>query len=741
MSVLLYRLGRFCYRSRRLVAALWVAALVLLGVGSAIFAEPAVTSFSLPGTESQEALDLLKDRFPDAPSDGAVARIVFIDDGGITTPEVQAEVRAVLADVSSIGQVAAVADPYASGMVSDDTTTALAEVTFSVPFAEIDDENREAVLDVVKDAGTDALQVEAGGDALEPAPAVGGELIGLAVAAGVLIITFGSLLAAGMPLATGITGVMAGVLGITIAGGFVDLGATTPILALMLGLAVGIDYALFIVSRFRHELRSGRAGDDAIGRALGTAGSAVVFAGLTVVIALAGLTVVNIGLLTEMGLAAAATVAVTVLVALTLLPALLGFVGPRILVRRPKTRPLATPGSGHPTHPTHPTHSEGSTLGSRWIRSVTRHPGVVVAVVMVGLLVAITPILGLRLGLPDQGTYAQDTTQRRAYDAIAQAFGSGVNGPLLVVVDAASAPDPDAAVAAIRSATGVTHGVAKVSQAQWNQDHDTAVLSVTPSSGPNSEDTSGVVERLRDRVDAIAHQFDADLTVTGNTALLIDFTDKMSGALLPYLLLVIGLSFLLLMAVFRSVLVPLKATLGFLLTLGVTFGCLVAVFQWGWLEWAGIEPTDTISPVLPLLIIGMVFGLAMDYEVFLVSRMREEYVHGAGPTAAVTMGFKHGARVVAAAALIMISVFGGFILGEAADLAQLGVALAIAVGVDAFIVRMTLVPAVLTLVGERAWWLPRWLDHLLPNLDVEGERLNHTLAAAELVTEPSPSQP
>ncbi|QFG24195.1 MMPL family transporter [Actinomadura sp. WMMB 499] len=708
MSTLLYRLGRFGHRRRRLVALLWLAVALAAGTAAATLSGPAVTSFSLPGTESQEALDLLDERFPGTPMDGASARIVFASRDGAPVDGDRRAIEGILRDLATGAQVQEVIGPFEAGLLSPDRTMALAEVSYEVGFPEMAEESKEALHEAARAGERAGLTVELGGDALEPEWAVGGELAGLVVAAVVLVLTLGSLLAAGMPLLTGITGVIVGVAGITAATGFIDLGATTPILALMLGLAVGIDYALFIMSRYREELAAGRAPDDAAGVAVGTAGSSVLFAGLTVVIALAGLSVVGIGLLAEMGLAAAATVVIAVLVALTLLPALLGFAGPRVLDRR------RAPRADGPSRPG---------LGGRWAALVTRRPRATLALAVLALGVVTSPVAALRLGFPDHGTYPEETTQRQAYDAIAEGFGPGHNGPLLVVVDAAGSPDPRGAADAVRRALAATPGVVDAAPAQFNEAGDTAVLGVIPAGGPDSARTTELVETIRADVRPVADRAGAGMAVSGGTAVLIDFNDRMRDALVLYLPIVIGLSFLLLMAVFRSVIVPLKATLGFLLSLGATFGTLVAIFQWGWLEPIGVPPTGTVISTLPILIIGVVFGLAMDYEVFLVTRMREEYVHGTPAVRAVRAGFRHGARVVAAAAVIMVSVFGGFVLGDSSDIIQMGVALATAVAVDAFVVRMTLVPAVLALFGDRAWWLPGWLGRLLPDLDVEGRRL------------------
>ncbi|SDT18013.1 putative drug exporter of the RND superfamily [Jiangella sp. DSM 45060] len=682
---------------------MWLAVALTIGAAAATLSGPTVDSFDLPGTESQEAFDLLDERFPNVPMDGASARVVFVAPDGETIDAAEAAISGILADLASGEQVLQVSSPFDSGMITDDRSTALAEVTYTAPYPELTDETTRALQDAAASGAAAGLDVELGGDALEPELEVGGELVGLAVAALVLVLTLGSLLAAGMSLATGIIGVLIGISGITALTGFVDLGATTPILALMLGLAVGIDYALFIVSRYRHELATGRAPEEAAGVAVATAGSAVVFAGLTVVIALAGLSIVGIGLATEMGLAAAGTVVVAVLIALTLLPALMGFAGRRVLPRRLRHHP-AREGDD----------LERSRLGRRWAGLVTRRPRAVLAVAVAGLAVLASPVVDLRLGFPDHGTHPEETTQRQAYDAIADGFGPGFNGPLMVVVDLAGSPDPRRAADAVERALSGTEGVAASAPPQFDQTGDTAILSVIPSGGPDSAETEQLVQTIRTDVRPVAEREGAGLAVTGGTAVLIDFNEKMGDALLVYLPVVIGLSFLLLMGVFRSVLIPLKATLGFLLSVGATFGTLVAIFQWGWLEPLGLQPTGAVVSTLPILLIGIVFGLAMDYEVFLVTRMREEYLRGRPATDAVRSGFAHGARVVTAAAIIMISVFGGFILGDSSDIIQIGVALATAVAVDAFVVRMTIVPAVLSLAGDRAWWLPRRLDRLIP---------------------------
>ena len=714
MSALLYRIGRFSFRARRLVLLSWVLLVAVLGVGAATLAAPSATTFNLPGTQSQEAFDLLEERFADLPLDGGSAQIVFIaENGTVTDPAQRQKIDEVVQAAAGASEVAAVTGPFQNGLISADQRIAVAEVTYAVSFEAVRDSSRQELMELVERSGSADLRTAVGGDVMELMPDVSKELLGLLVAAVVLVTTLGSLAAAGMSLITGITGVMVGLLGILTATAFLDLGVTTPILALMLGLAVGIDYALFIVSRYTHELSRNPDPEDAIGRAVATAGSAVFFAGITVVIALTGLSVVGIGLLTEMGLAAAVTVAVAVLVAITLLPALLGFAGRRVLRRgrRDQSAEAATETTA------------GRALAPRWASLTTRRPVTTLVVALLGLGILTLPALDLRLGVPDQGTYPEHTTQRQAYDAISEGFGPGFNGPLLVVVDLAGAAHPADTAQRVHTELAGTEGVTMAAPPEFNPAGDTAIIGVVPRGGPDSEETEQLVQLLRGSVADTVEGFGARIAVTGTAAIIIDFSDRMADALLTYLLVVVGLSFVLLMTVFRSVVVPLKATVGFLLSLGATFGVMVAVFQWGWLEWLGIHTTDVVVSMLPIFIIGVVFGLAMDYEVFLVTRMREEYVHGASATAAVRAGFGHGARVVSAAAIIMVSVFAGFAAGDASDIVQIGVALAAAVAVDAFLVRMTIVPAVLALVGDKAWWLPKWLDRILPDLDVEGRNL------------------
>ncbi|MFI7008248.1 MMPL family transporter [Streptomyces sp. NPDC050145] len=731
MATFLYKLGRLSFRRRRYVALLWVLLLGGIGFASSAAPAPPADTFSMPGTESQKAFDLLEEKFPAATAEGATARVVIRAPQGekLTDPAQKTEVQQLVKALGAGPQVASVADPFKANAVSKDGTTAYASVSYKVPGTELTDAAHDALTKATDEARADGFTVESGGDAVQAEQEMGGsaEMIGIAVSAVVLLITFGSLVAAGMPLLTAIIGVGIGVSGIAALGSVLNLSGTTSTLAMMIGLAVGIDYALFIVSRYRAELAEGRKGEEAAGRAVGTAGSAVVFAGLTVIVALAGLSVVNIPILTKMGLAAAATVAIAVLIALTMIPALLGFAGRKVLRRKDRKAPAQVPGEGRPN------------LGTRWSRFVLRRPLAVLLVAVLGLGAVAVPAASLELGLPDEGSSAPDSTQRKAYDMLSESFGAGFNGPLMVTVDGS---DAAAAAKTVSTSLGKVEGVAAVTPAQVNEAGDTAILTVVPTTGPSDHATEELVRTIRADAGDWSADTSSEVLVTGQTAMTIDFSQTLDDALVPYLLLVVGLAFLLLMLVFRSVLVPLKAALGFLLSVAAALGAVVAVFQWGWLaDIVGVDQPGPIMSMMPIFMIGVVFGLAMDYEVFLVTRMREAYVHGARPGQAVVTGFRHGGRVVGAAAIIMISVFSGFILENDDMIKMMGFGLAVAVLFDAFVVRMAIVPAVMALLGRSAWWLPKWLDRLLPNVDVEGEKLHRDLAAAEPATEEREFEP
>ncbi|MFF3336984.1 MMPL family transporter [Streptomyces sp. NPDC002888] len=720
MATFLYRVGRLAFRRRWYVALIWAA--VLAAVGLVGLKAPAASDdeFSMPGIESQKAFDLIEQRFPGASADGATARIVFVAPKGerVTASDNRATIQKAVDQLSGGAQVASAADPFRSQAVSKDGTTAYATVTYKVTAADVTDASRKSLdqaVDQVRDAG---LAVEAGGDALDDGGGAGGaaEIIGIAVAAVVLLVTFGSLAAAGLPLLTAAVGVGLSMTAIMALSGTFGLSSTTGTLAMMLGVAVGIDYALFVVSRYREERGKGRTPQEATGLAVGTAGSAVVFAGLTVVIALAGLAVVGIPMLTKMGLAAAGAVVVAVLVALTLVPAVLGFWPNAVLSRRGRK-------SGRIEESTQ------NNGGSRWARFVLRRPIPVLLLGVVGLGALAVPMTQLQLGMPGDEAKPTSTTERRAYDALAEGFGPGFNGPLTIVADTKGADDAKGAAETISKEIGGTKGVVSVSPARFNDAGDTAVFQVVPSTAPTDEKTKDLVKTIRSERPGLESETGATFEVTGKTAVNIDVADKVQAALIPYLVVVVGLAIVLLLVVFRSLLVPLKAALGFLLSVLAALGAVVVVFQQGHgAALLGVEQTGPIMSLTPIFLVGIVFGLAMDYEVFLVSRMREAYVHGDRPGQAIVSGFRHSARVVVAAALIMIAVFAGFVGEPGSMIKMIGFGLASAVLLDAFVVRMAIVPAVLALLGDKAWWLPGRLDRLLPNVDVEGESLSRPAA-------------
>ncbi|HEX2772168.1 MAG TPA: MMPL family transporter [Micromonosporaceae bacterium] len=712
MATLLYRLGRASYRRRALVVISWLVILGALGAGAVAFKGATSSDFTMPGTESQRAIDALQREFPEASGATGTIAVSTRDGSELTTPANQAAVAQLVQEASSLPGVIGAVNPFQAGAVSADKRYALIQVQFAGRADQVTDEQRNAY--VHSGAAAAGLRVEHGGEVMNSEPEVGStEGIGVAVALVVLVVTFGSLVAAGMTMLNALIGVGAGMAGLYALSSVVHLTGTAPVLALMLGLAVGIDYSLFISSRYRQHLSEGLAPDEAAGHAVGTAGSAVVFAGATVVIALAGLAVVNIPFLTVMGLAAAGTVAVSVLVAITLLPALLAFVGKRILSRRDRR-------VGAPAAP-------GEGFGFRWARLIIRLRVPVIVLAVVGLGALAIPAADMRLALPGASASPVGTPARDAADLITEGFGPGFNGRLALVVSSDSPQATADAAAEVTTALIGTPNLLAVTQPNLSQDKKTAVLGVVPTTGPTDEATETLVHNIR----TVAGGIDAaDVALTGQTAIGIDVSEKLADVLPIYLLLVVGLSVLLLALVFRSVLVPIKAALGFLLTIGATFGITVLVFQEGHLaDLVGIDTPGPLVSFLPIILIGVLFGLAMDYEVFLVSRMREDFVHGDTARQATVNGMGHGARVVTAAALIMTSVFAGFVFVDDPIIKSIGFALAIGVVIDAFIVRMTIVPAVMSMLGQGAWWLPRWLAKVLPNVDIEGQGLRGHLAA------------
>jgi uncharacterized membrane protein YdfJ with MMPL/SSD domain len=715
MATFLYRLGGWAFEHRRRVIAGWIVVLGLVVASAAAFSGKTNDKFTVPGTESQRAQELLEQKYPAA--SGAYARMVFAAPEGekLTDAENKAAVMASLEETKKAEDVSQVIDPYSAHAISKDGRIGYADVIYPVPADKIDDPARDQLADSAKPARDAGMQVEFGGGIVTEESESNSEAIGMMVGFVVLAITLGSLLAAGLPLITAIIGVLIGVTSLTALSGVVDLSSTAPILATMLGLAVGIDYALFILSRHRQHLGEGLEPRDAAAKATATAGSAVVFAGATVIIALVGLAVVQIPFLTVMGLAAAGTVAVAVLIALTLLPAIMGVAGHRlgrlnrVLGYRPHKRAADKP-----------------TLSIRWARFITSRPLPVLLVGLTLLIGVAIPATHMKLGLPDDGSKSTSTTERRSYDLLTQGFGPGFNGPLTVVVDAphlSSAEQKDLANKVVEGLEKFP-GVAAVSPATQNEAGDLTVVKVTPTGGPSSDETKDLVAALRTKADEIRDKTGIEAAVTGTTALNIDTADRLDAALPKYVLVVVGLALLLLMVVFRSVLVPIKAAAGFLLSIAAAMGIVVWIFQDGNLaDLFGVAQAGPIVSFLPILLIGILFGLAMDYEVFLVSRMREHFVHSGKARESIVTGYGHSGRVVTAAAIIMTAVFGAFLLDDDPVIKSIGLSLAVGVLADAFIVRMTLVPAVMAMLGRRAWWMPKRLGRVLPKIDVEGESL------------------
>jgi RND superfamily putative drug exporter len=726
LSSYLYRLGHWAFRRRWLVLGFWVALFVGIGVISQAVKKDTNDAFNVPGTESQRALDLLDEKFPG--SGGATARIVFAAPEGHTLDEPQYEkvVEPTVERAQAVPQSVTTGEQFLQGFTpSKDSTMGFADLHFAVPVADLKDSTREALQKVAEPAQKAGLTVAFSGGVVSTSEgeSSSGETIGVVVAFVVLVVTFGSALIAGLPLLTAIMGVAIGLSGIFALTSVIELNSTAPTLATMLGLAVGIDYALFIVSRHRQQLADGLEPSESVARAIATAGSAVVFAGVTVLIALVGLVVVGIPFLSVMGLAAAGTVAVAVLIALTLLPALLGFTGKR--AGRGRRRAVS-----------------GASAGLRWAKFVTRRPLFAIGAVIVVLVGVALPALDLRQGLPDDSIKGKETTERQSYDLLAKGFGPGFTGPLTTVIDFQGQADAQAIANDATKELRKFPGVATASDAIFNEGGQVAIIMVTPSGSPSSQATKDLVARMRDEAADIRRESGINAMVTGTTAINIDTSDKLTAALPVFLVLVVGLALLLLTLVFRSIPVPLKAVAGFLLTIAASLGAVTWIFQQGHLaDVLGVSATAPIVSFLPILMIAILFGLAMDYEVFLVSRMREEYVHTGRALDATVNGFRASARVVTAAALIMIAVFSGFIISDDVVIKSIGFALAFGVLVDAFLVRMTLVPAVLALLDKRAWWLPGWMDRLMPNLDIEGDKLLKDLKGPPPVRPEQPTAP
>lgn len=745
MAVLLHRLGHSAYRHRKLVLGIWLFVLAALITCVGVFGGKLDDRFSVPGTESQRALDSLSKTLPEA--SGASAQIVFTAPEGhqVTEAPYTAAIAEAVAEAEQAPQVGEVVDPQASGAVSADRTTAIVQVQYPVQIAEVRTSSVDAIEDAARAAETDGLRTSVGGSVFSSKGVHVGpsEIIGVAVALLVLVVTFGSLLAAGMALLPALIGVAVGLAGLLALAPAVSISSTAVTLALMLGLAVGIDYVLFILSRHRQQLARGADPKESVALAVGTAGSAVVFAGVTVIIALAALSVIGIPFLTTMGLGAAGAVLIAVLAAITLVPAVAGFAGSRLAPKSGSRADRRAADAEGVTDAGGSTDTEGATgratMGTRWTKWVIAKPLLTVLAVA-GILVTLTlPAMDLRLALPDNGSAPHASTERKAYDTISDKFGPGFNGPLLVLVETNSgtAATSSQAGALVAQRLGTLKDVKAVLPPQPTSDPTQSVITVLPASGPDSVRTDQLVREIRKAAPDIRDTTGASVAVTGTTAVNIDVSNRLSDSLLPFVTIVVGLSLLLLMIVFRSLVIPVKAAVGFLLSVGASLGLVVAVFQWGWLaDVLDVPRSGPVVSFLPIILIGVLFGLAMDYEVFLVSGMREEWAHTGRARQSVVDGARHSVRVVTAAALIMFTVFAGFFPLDDSLIEPIAFALAVGVAIDAFAVRMTLVPAVLALAGRGAWWLPAWLDRILPDLDVEGSSLRKAAPADRREPEP-----
>lgn len=714
MTRWLYDTGTWTARNRRRVLVVWVLAVAAV-LGAAQFAGGEFSEeFGVPGTESHAAQEALQERFPE--QSGGSARLVFHSpDGQLADPDQAAAVAATLESVRSIPTVSVVGDPLQGrgGSVSTDGTIGFADVRYGLPIGELGSDavdELDAAVQVGRDGG---LEVELSGElpSYFQSPQLGGAELTLKIAAAlvIMLVAFGSIIATGLPLGLALFGLAAGAGLIRLLAAVVDVPSSSLLIGVMLGLGAGIDYALFIVTRHRQNLVEGVEVLDSIGRATATAGQAVVFAGGTVIIAIGGLVVAGIPAATVMGASAAIVVAVMVLASITLLPALLGFAGESIdRFRLPGMQARVEAG-------------EDNAWG-RWARHVAERPWryLVASVLLLGLFAV--PVLDMRLAMPDASTAAEDDTRRQAHELLVEGFGAGFSGPLVLTIDL---PDDQAmdTLTALRDRIADDPQVAQVSPAMPNAARDTAVMQVTPRTGPSEPQTEDLVHRLRDdTIPAVLAGTDAEARIGGITASNIDLTERAGERLPWFIATIITLSLLLLMMVFRSIWVPVKAALMNVLSIGAGYGAVVAVFQWGWLGGLfGLEGPVPVVSMVPMLMFAILFGLSMDYEVFLLSRTREEYLRSGDNTDSVVAGISNTARVITSAALIMIVVFTGFALGDNIIVQQIGLGLAVAVFVDATIVRVVLVPSTMVLLGDRNWWMPEWLGRLLPHLDIEGE--------------------
>ncbi|WP_292699545.1 MMPL family transporter [Microbacterium sp. 69-10] len=739
MSTLLSSLGRWSYRHPWRVLVSWLLVLGIAGGGALVLGSGTDNTFSIPGTESQAGLQQLERTFPQVSGTNAQFIVVAAPGDDIRDAPYQNDIEHTISKLKDVDdRVLAVSSPYdetVTGMINAEHSAAIVRIQLEGQSSNIPASVKTALQDTVNALGPElpkGSQVALGGDLFAMAiPTITlTEAVGLVIALLVLIVTFRSFVVAGLPLLTAILGVGISMAGIFAATAFATVSSTTPLLALMLGLAVGIDYALFIVARHQDQVRAGVDPEESAARSVGTAGSAVVFAGVTVLIALIGLGFAGIPFLTTMGIAAAVAVAVAVAIAVTLTPAFLGFLRGRVAGRvradRPakKTKKDAAPKTRRP-------------FSQRWVAGVTRRPILVTVAVVLGLGVVAVPALSLNLALPNAGVLPKGSEARVSYDLTADEFGAGFNGPLILTGTIVTSTDPLNLMKDLGDAVAKIPGVKEVALATPNETADTGIVQIIPTTAPDDPKTADLVRELRSHHDEWQKEFGIDLKVTGFTAVAIDISDQLGAALLPFGVFVIGLSLILLTIVFRSIWVPVTAAVGYLLSIVAAFGVVAAVFEWGWFADAlHVARTGPIISFMPIVLMGVLFGLAMDYQVFLVSRMREDYVHDPSTDRreaarnAVRSGFSSSARVVTAAALIMFAVFVAFVPEGDSSLKPIALGLAAGIAIDAFLVRMTLIPAVMAILGERAWRIPRWLERILPHVDIEGEAVERERSLA-----------
>ncbi|MFG1667348.1 MMPL family transporter [Streptomyces sp. Y7] len=708
-------LARWCVQRRLVAVLLWLLAFGGVTAAAAVTGTAYSNDYEVPGTESGRATQLLQDGFPGLGGDSDTV-VWHTASGTVRAADVEQTMTRTLDDIAELPGVAAVGSPYdkpGSAQISEDGHTAYAVVTFDDSAENIDQGEAQAVVNAAKDAEADGLQVELGGSAVGLTESSGGhiaEIVGVAVAAVVLFLAFGSLAASLLPIATALVSVGTAYAGIALLGHAMTVADFAPMLGMLIGLGVGIDYALFIVTRHRRGLKRGLPVAESITNAVATTGRAVVFAGATVCIALLGMLILQLSFLNGVAIAASLTVVLTVAASVTLLPALLSFIGMRALSRRERRR-LAE----HGPEPEVPTG-----FAARWSAFVERHPKALGAIALAVITVLALPTLGLRLGTSDQGNGPETSTTRQAYDLLADGFGPGVNGPLTLVTQV-DGGDDKLALDNLDTALRNTEGVASVTPVTYNAGGDTAYLTVVPESSPQSQQTSDLVDRLRGDVLPRAETGTSlDVHVGGMTAGYDDFADVIVGKLPLFVGVVIGLGCLLLLLAFRSVGIPLKAAAMNVAAVAAAFGVVVAIFQWGWgSELLGLGRAGPIEPFLPVIMVSVLFGLSMDYQVFLVSRMYEEWLETGDNRRAVRVGLAETSRVINSAAVIMISVFLAFVLSGDRVIAMFGIALAAAVALDAFVLRTLLVPALMHMLGGANWWLPRWLDRRMPRISIE----------------------